>query len=114
MIDLEKLTAETQAEADDASGDYHYVQNPQDAPVIRVALATRLDDDPDEKQIARRVDILRFAIVSAIRMHRANGGIGRGVVTYKRTDDGIEAHWTFWTSTADAFAAIRTQKEPIS
>lgn len=104
---LDELTAIAQLKADDASEDHYYVG---DGAGVEKTGSVGCMYDPDllDTVPARRLEMLIFGVVQIVRIHRANGGVGRGVLQFMWSDVGIEAKWEFWTSSRDAFDAVRS------
>lgn len=106
-IDTSALTAQAQAEVDDASCDHNYVQGKG---------LTRMPDrggfgvtgDLTEKKIAMLVRM----VVQHARIYRANSGIGRPIVGIFQTRDGLDAHWQACKSPADLFDISRAVRSP--
>lgn len=101
--DLWALINSAQAEADKADHDHCYVGShtwPSSG-----SLGTQYGAGGEITD--RAVAAIQFAAVQSVIGHRANGGIGRGVITAEWTAEGLEVSWSFWTSAHDAFDALR-------
>lgn len=109
--DLAELTISTQARIDDASNDHLYVG--QVVAGYGVAVGDHVGrvgaayDEDSPSCPARRVEALAHAVTQAVTIQRANGGVGRGVVSFRWTDEGLEASWSFWRSAQCAFDSLR-------
>lgn len=102
--ELADLGDVAQAEMDDASHDYAYVNS--ESPSADCG-ALRMSTEGAPEEVSRRVEALKLCVVQAGRMVRANGGRGRPMVGFVQGADYIEARWCVARSPAEVFSAIK-------
>jgi|WetSurMetagenome_2_1015567.scaffolds.fasta_scaffold629323_2 hypothetical protein len=103
--ELKEFIMKLQTACDDASMDFAYIGAASEEAKEEGGFSV---DYNEESEITEdKSEIIAYAVETAVKIHRANGGVGRGTIRAKLDDVGLEVEYKFIKSLQEAFEYIR-------